>query len=52
MKIGDTIKCCDIDDLLETMEDLAIAGIETDFLCEKDGETGLWLEVVDLEDKP
>lgn len=46
MKIGDTIKCADAEDMIETMYALAKEGIETDFMYEKDGVKGLWLEVV------
>lgn len=42
---GDTIKCADAEDCVRTMSALAVCGIETDFLCEKDGESGLWLEI-------
>ena len=31
MKEGDTIKCSDADDTIQTMHDLATEGIETDF---------------------
>ena len=43
MKVGDTIKCADKEDCVNTMVNLATDGIETDFLYEKDGEKGLWL---------
>lgn len=46
MNVGDTIKCRDKDDMVDTMVELAKDGIETDFLYEKDGVKGLWLEVV------
>ena len=45
LKVGDTIKCHDKDDLIKTMTELAKCGIETDFLYEKDGENRLWLVV-------
>ena len=45
LKVGDAIKCHDEDDLIETMKDLAEYGIETDFVYEKAGEKGLWLEI-------
>lgn len=48
IKTGDTIKCRDEDDMLEIMEELAKEGIETGFLYEKDGEHGLWLEIVEV----
>ena len=43
--IGDTIQCHDKDDCIRTMMELEREGVETDFLYEKDGEKGLWLEV-------
>ena len=45
LKVGDTIKCRDTEDLVETMKELQDNGIETDFLYEKNGEKGLWLIV-------
>lgn len=45
MKKGDTIKCHDINDLVNTMQNLAMVDIETDFVYEKDGEKGYWLVV-------
>ena len=41
MKKGDTIKCADAEDCVRAMTELAVCGIETDFLYEKDGESGL-----------
>ena len=49
MNVGDTIKCRDKDDMIETMYALQSEGIETDFLYEKDGKKGLWLIVTKLE---
>ncbi len=46
MNIGDTIKCNDTDDMIETMSKLLKDGIESEFLYEKDGIKGLWLEIV------
>ena len=45
LRKGDTIKCADAEDCVRTMNELAVCGIETDFLYEKDGESGLWLEI-------
>lgn len=45
LRKGDTIKCADAEDCVRTMTELAVCGIETDFLYEKDGESGLWLEI-------
>ncbi len=49
VRIGDTIKCRDTDDMLEAMKNLADSGVETDFLYEKDGKEGLWLVVTKVE---
>ena len=46
LKVGDAIKCADKEDLVNTHNDLALNGVYTDFLYEKDGEQGLWLEVI------
>lgn len=45
LEIGDTIKCHDEEDCIQTMQELSKGGIDTDFLYEKDDEKGLWLEV-------
>ena len=45
LKVGDTIKCHDKDDLIKTMTEIAKENIETDFVYEKDGVKGLWLVV-------
>lgn len=45
LRVGDTIECHDQDDCIRTMMELEHEGVETDFLYEKDGEKGLWLEV-------
>lgn len=42
---GDTIECANADDMINTMNELAKEGVCTDFLCEKDGVKGFWLEV-------
>ena len=31
LQVGDTIKCRDVDDMIETMTELAQEGVETDF---------------------
>lgn len=38
IKVGDTIRCSDPDDLIEGSKALAMAGVQTDFLYEVDGE--------------
>lgn len=48
LKAGDTIKCADKEDMVNTMMNLAKEDIKTDFLYEKDGEKGLWLEVIKI----
>lgn len=45
LKVGDTIKCANKEDLLTTHNELALNGVYTDFLYEKDGKEGLLLEV-------
>lgn len=50
LKKGDTIKCRDANDLINTMYALESQNIRTDFLYEKDGEKGFWLEVLKDED--
>ena len=49
LKVGDTIKCANKEDLLKTQNDLAENGIQTDFMYEKGGVKGLWLEVMKIE---
>lgn len=49
LEVGDTIKCADKEDLLNTHNELALNGIYTDFMYEKDGESGLWLEVIKID---
>lgn len=49
MNVGDTIKCKDPKDMVDYMYALNREGIETDFLYEKEGEKGLWLEVVKID---
>ena len=46
LKVGDTIKCADKEDLLNNHNDLALNGVYTDFLYEKDGKNRFWLEVI------
>lgn len=45
LKKGDTIKCADPEDLAQTFMELSKADIDVDFLYEKDGVKGYWLEV-------
>ena len=46
LKSGDTIKCSDAEDMIKTMNELEKYDIQTDFLYEKDGEKGSWLEIL------
>ena len=50
LKAGDTIKCANKEDLLNTHNDLALNGVYTDFLYKKDGERGLWLIVEKIKE--
>lgn len=51
LKVGDTIKCADKDDMVETMTKLSKEGIETDFLYQINGDEGLYLEVIRVKKK-
>ena len=48
--VGDVLKCKDRDDMINTMHDLAMEGIETEFRYEYLGKTGLYLEVMHIDD--
>lgn len=50
LQVGDTIKCANKNDCVRTMTELAKCDIETDFLYEKDGKQGLWLEVIKVKE--
>ena len=49
MNAGDTIKCKNPEEMVDLMYALNREGITTDFLYEKDGEKGLWLEVTEVK---
>lgn len=51
LNVGDTIKCKDPEDMVDCMYALNREGIETDFLYEKDGVKGLWLEITKIRKK-
>ena len=51
LKVGDLIKCHDTEDCLKYHDELAKHDIMTDFLYEKDGEKGLWLEIISIGTK-
>ena len=44
LKIGDTIKCS-IDECVEVDTELNKLGYTTDYIFEKDGEKGYWIEI-------
>ena len=46
LKKGDTIKCHDEEEIIYLSTVLEKEGYTTDFLYEKDGEKGLWLEII------
>lgn len=46
LKKGDFIECHDKDDLVDTFMELSKGDIETDFVYERDGKKGYWLEVL------
>ncbi len=48
IKIGDWIQCKDRDDMINTMHDLIMDGIDTDFRYIRNGVKGLWLEVISI----
>ena len=45
MKKGDAIKCHDKEECIYIMGELEKEGYGVDFLYEKDGRQGLWLEI-------
>lgn len=48
-EVGDWIRCKDRDDMINTMHDLIMEGIESEFRYIHNGEKGLWLEVISVE---
>lgn len=48
LKNGDTIKCSSPDEAIDLMDELDREGYDADFLYEKDGEKGLWLEILEV----
>lgn len=46
LKVGDTIKCFDEKDLINTHNELSKSGIQTDFVYEINGIKGFFLEVL------
>lgn len=45
LKVGDTIKCKDAKEAISYMKTLTSAGYQTDFMYEKDGESGIWIVI-------
>lgn len=48
LKVGDTIKCHDKDELIQLMQAIEAEDIHTDWIFNKDGEQGLWLVVTEV----
>ena len=48
LQIGDTIKCTDSADMVDTMENLSLDGYDTDFVYELSGEKGYWLKITEV----
>ena len=48
LKVGDTVKCKDVDDMVDTMDILVSEHYDVEFVYEKDGEKGYWLEVISI----
>ena len=49
LQVGDTIQCRDREEMLHYMYALQDDGIETEFLYEKNGVKGLWLEITKVQ---
>lgn len=49
MEVGEMIKCKGAEEAVDLMEALAMDGVMTDFVYEKGGEKGIWLEVLEVE---
>ena len=45
LQVGDTIQCRDREEMLHYMYALQDDGIESEFLYEKNGVKGLWMEI-------
>lgn len=46
VKKGDAIKCIDKGDVVNTDIELNKLGYKTDYMYEKDGEKGYWIEIL------
>lgn len=49
LKPLDTIKCSDAVEMIEVHHSLSMQGYKTDFLYEKDGKQGYWIEILGRE---
>ena len=47
--VGDWIICKSREDMLNTMHDLIMDGVETELRTERHGKKGLWLEVMKVD---
>ena len=50
LKIGDTVKCKDLGDMIRTMYELAETGIQTDWDCEEIKQGLHILHVTEIEE--
>ena len=48
LQIGDTIKCHDPEDMINTMTELSRGGYDVEFVYELDGRRGYWLEITEV----
>ena len=46
MKTGDFIKCADPEEAADVADALQMEGIDWDFVYEKDGQKGIWIEIL------
>jgi hypothetical protein len=46
LKKGDYIKCKDADEAADVADSLNMKGIEWDFVYQKDGQKGIWIEIL------
>lgn len=46
LKKGDMIECADAEEAADTADYLNMKGIEWDFAYQKDGQKGIWIEIM------
>lgn len=51
LQIGDTIKCRDSEDMVDTDQELVRGGYETEFLYEMNGNKGYWIVITGIEEE-